>query len=220
MKNVLLFLLFLLFSIFTYSQEVDSISTEESKSEMEHMKFMGTPIEGSMNEFKNKIISKGFRFESVNDNNITILSGMFAGHSAYVLLLPTRDNQIGCVEVLFTDNERKSFTSWNKISSLYFELKKNLVSKYGEPDECDEKFRKGPYLSDHSKMLALVNDNCVYKCNFNVIGKYICRSVISLAIEVPVGTIVLKISNDQTIRLTYADSQQFEMLQEDIKNDF
>ena len=167
MKKVLSFCICFVLNAIAYSQELsDSVST---KYVSEHLKFMGIPMEGPLDDFSDKIIAKGFQFEMVNDNNLTILQGIFAGHQASVLLQPNRNNDIYRVQVIFGDG-KNYFTSWEKISSLYYELKDLLISKYGQPEECTEKFVGKEPKRDYHKMLAVAQEKCDYYCIFELYG--------------------------------------------------
>ena len=63
-----------------------SVSLSAQSSSSQHLKFMGIPINGSITNFQNKLIAKGFKYDKVASNSpgITtrIFNGQFAGESA------------------------------------------------------------------------------------------------------------------------------------------
>ena len=79
MKKTLLFILFtLILSAPLYAQ---------SKSN-QHLKFMGIPIDGSITNFQNKLIAKGFKYDKVGSQNLEgptrIFKGLFAGETSWI----------------------------------------------------------------------------------------------------------------------------------------
>jgi len=212
MKKIVLLCICAIIWMGGYCQEQhDSTSV---KYVSEHIKFMGIPMDGSFDDFRDKIIAKGFRFEMINDNNLTILSGYFANHRADVLLQPNRDDEIYRVQLIFSDGGQY-FTSWKDISRLYFELKELLISKYGEPDECKEKFKGARPSTDRGKIIAVAQDRCNYSCAWKLYGEATFEGsyVVIKGVSMPIGNIFLHIA-DQTVRLSYTDIQQ-EMKQDD-----
>lgn len=212
MKKLFFILFCFICSLNVFSQnQRDSI---QGKIVLEHMKFMGIPMEGPIGEFSNKIISKGFSFEMINDNNLTVLKGNFAGHMAHVLLQPNRDNEIYRVQLLFSDSGSK-FISWEELSNVYFDLKELLISKYGEPKYCNENFVGKKPKKDKDKIIAVLEGNCVYECGFDLTGlaKYISKSITVKGMPMSIGNIGLSIG-ERVVLLTYVDIQQ-EMKQKD-----
>ena len=82
MKKVLSLLFALCFAVSTYGQE-------------EHLKFMGIPLNGTINSFQNKLVAKGFKPDTYFNNDPSHISrcytGKFAGYEAsvYVYYIPT-----------------------------------------------------------------------------------------------------------------------------------
>lgn len=211
MKRLLLCCFFIVIGISAYCQEQnDSISTQYVS---EHIQFMGIPMEGSFDEFRDKVIAKGFRFEMINNNGFTILRGSFADHPVSILLKPNRKNEIYRVQLIFADGNLY-FSSWKRISNLYYELKDLLISKYGQPKVCIEKFIGQKPSTDKGKILAVAKEKCTYESIFELYGKVAFESEhMSVTAQLPIGSIGLHIA-DQVVRLTYTDLQQ-EMKQQD-----
>ena len=80
-------------SLFGFSQEQRDSMANNYVSE--HVKFMGIAMEGPLEEFKDKLIAKGLKFYMVNEKNVTILTGLFAGTK-----LSSYCNQIGIMRFL------------------------------------------------------------------------------------------------------------------------
>ena len=79
MKKTLLFILFtLILSAPLYAQSKSS----------QHLKFMGIPIDGSITNFQNKLIAKGFKYDKVGSQNlegpVRIFNGQFAGETSWI----------------------------------------------------------------------------------------------------------------------------------------
>ena len=63
-----------------------SVSLSAQSSSSQHLKFMGIPINGSITNFQNKLIAKGFKYDQSGskalDSPTRIYNGQFAGESA------------------------------------------------------------------------------------------------------------------------------------------
>ena len=139
MKKLFLFLVVALMALSAYSQ-----------TESEHMKFMGIPIDGTLDEFKSKLIAKGF---VPNPNDKNFLHGTFAGcdNSTIVCYYNKTNNLMYAVGVLFPYSDE-----WIILSSHYYSLKEMLTQKYGEPKEQKEVFLDPDMAKDDtSKMIQL-----------------------------------------------------------------
>lgn len=211
-RYLLLSFICIAMSVNTYCMEKSDSSSTRYVSE--HIKFMGIPMEGSFDDFRDKVIAKGFRFEMTNDNGLTILHGPFAGHQASILLQPNRKNEIHRVQLIFGDGNYY-FTSWKKIANLYYELKDLLISKYGQPEECTEEFVGKKPITDKSKILAVAEEKCKYECIFTIYGEASVdgNHITINGLTMPIGSIGLHIA-EQVVRLTYTDLQQEMNLQE------
>lgn len=206
MRKILLLCFCFAMTICGFSQEQSDSSSV--KYTAEHVKFMGIPMEGPFDDFRDKVIAKGFRFDMINDLGYTILEGTFAGHHASILMLPNRNNEIYRIQLILADGNQY-FTSWKRISNLYYELKNLLISKYGDPEECTEEFKGKRPTTDKDRILAVANENCNYHCLWGLYGKGTYESnhmTFNLA-ESRIGSIGLHIA-EQVVRLTYIDLQQ------------
>lgn len=136
-------------------------------AQTEHMKFMGIPIDGPLENFVLKLKNKGFKHKSTEDG-IALMLGEFAATrdcELYILRFSDR-NKVHRVCVKFP-----SEYDWESLSGKYYDLKKNLTVKYGEP-KSTEQFKDSVPTSDESKFNMVLREECNYVSWFtNDIGK-------------------------------------------------
>lgn len=131
-----------------------------SQESMEHLTFMGIPIDGTQKEFTEKLKTKGFSYDSDTDT----FHGTFARYSGckiHLLLSKTKD--VKSVGVCFPNDD-----TWPSLYSKYSSLKSMLTQKYGKPLSCTEKFQidvEG--LGNDIKIHLLKNDECEYNTIFH-----------------------------------------------------
>lgn len=158
----------------------------------EHLKFKGVPIDGTLNEYVSKMKQAGFVLEGTEDG-VALLSGEFAGYSDCIVGVKTLQklNLVHEIVVLFPSQDK-----WAGLNYDYERLKTMLSKKYGEPDECVEKFNAPSYMitDDNDKMRQVENNNCEYYSKYDTNN----------------GSITLTISNDGyefgcRVKLFYTD---------------
>ena len=155
MKKIILTLSFLVILISSFAQS------------SEHLKFKGVPIDGTLNEYVAKMKQAGFYHEGTEDG-VALLSGEFAGYSDCVVGVKTLQklNLVHEIVVLFPSQDK-----WAGLIYDYERLKTMLSKKYGEPDECVERFVSTPiYINlndDNDKMDEVMNDHCEYYSTYN-----------------------------------------------------
>ena len=131
-------------------------------AQTDHLKFMGIPIDGTLNSFVQKLKDKGCTYIGQQDG-LAILSGEFAatkGCSIGVVRFSDRD-QVNLVVVIFPEEK-----TWNGIIKSYYTLKDMLTEKYGTP-ECVEQFSDREPSSDYLKFYAILSDECHYVSEFS-----------------------------------------------------
>ena len=125
----------------------------------EHLKFMGIPINGTLESFSQKLVAKKIKSIQAAEG-IGLFNGTFAGKmncNIYVATVPNR-NIVSKVVVILPPRE-----TWAWLESDYNEFKQMLTSKYGEPFQLSETFKAGPFTtSDYSKMSSLREGKCEY----------------------------------------------------------
>lgn len=139
-----------------------------------HMKFMGIPIEGTLNSFVQKLKNKGYIFITQQNGSVA-LKGEFAGYKDCIIVVKrfSDRDQVQYAGVCFPQEE-----TWTGITNYYYTLKDRLSKKYGEP-ECIEEFSDRDPSSDYLKFHAILNDECHYisdfPCENGMIRLTICK---------------------------------------------
>lgn len=184
---------FLLTLLMTFAFGICSAQTE-------HMKFMGIPMEGTLQSFTDKLVAKGFTPMGVQDG-ISVLTGEFAGYKDCSILVVTDKQRLICkVCVLFPAKDK-----WGELESCYLNFKSMLTEKYGVPNVCEEKFQSKYVNDDQSKMLELIMDRCKYYSVFDGLN----------------GDIQLEIkhSDDCFVMISYFDNVNQDKLRKRIMDD-
>ena len=181
MKRILIAFLFVFSCIGAMAQNTN-----------EHLKFMGIPINGTLESFTQKLVAKGLKREHAWEDQV-FLRGTFAGNNdcnIFVITVPNR-NIVSAVVVCLPPRE-----TWAWLESDYNEFKQMLTSKYGEPSQHSETFKAGTFTSsDYLKISALKEGECEYYVGWNLNEGVILLEIIS--IESPSSCLV---------RLSYFDA--------------
>lgn len=91
--------------------------------------FMGTPIEGDVMVFINKLKSKGFKVKKY-DAIVTTMTGVFLGNlTNEVLIIHTPKSKKVWKVVVYMQEQ----IGWSSLKSEYVSLLSKLNNKYGEP---------------------------------------------------------------------------------------
>lgn len=125
---------------------------QDKQEESEHMLFKGVPIDGTLQEFVQKMESIGFSLEE-EEQGAALLKGDFAGSKGVMVTvwaLQPRD-LVNTIIVDFPPSERGS---WKAFFRDYATLKAELVKKYGKPTFCKEEER--------AKELGIENVDSLY----------------------------------------------------------
>lgn len=124
-----------------------------------HLSFKSVPIDGTLNEYVSKMKKSGFTHLSTEDGT-AILNGDFAGYKDCHVGVSTlkQKDLVHKIAVIFPKKD-----TWSTLSSNYFDLKKMLTEKYGEPSNVVEKFDGySQPREDDDKMYKVKFDNCKY----------------------------------------------------------
>ena len=155
MKKTLLLILFTLFlSAPLYAQ---------SKSN-QHLKFMGIPIDGSITNFQNKLIAKGFKYDKVGSQNIEgptrIFKGQFAGESSQLFVYYDRDQKFVYSVGVCIDRD-----SEDDIINLMSNFISNYENKYGiDAEKGDDTY---DFYFDNGR-IRLFYDEQVYSYGYTL----------------------------------------------------
>ena len=174
MKRILIALLFVFSCIGVMAQNAN-----------EHLKFMGIPINGTLESFTQKLVAKKIKSIQAAEG-VGLFNGAFAGKNdcnIFVATVPNR-NIVSKVVVCLPPRE-----TWAWLESDYNEFKQMLTSKYGEPFQHSETFKAGTFTSsDYLKISALKEGKCQYYTGWKLNEGAIEVEMIS--IESPSGCFV------------------------------
>ena len=170
MKKMLFSLLIALMSVTAFSQE--------------HLTFNGVPINGTLEEFVQKLESKGFKLVEYMGSN-AVMKGDFAGNSATLFILGSKKTKtVWKVAAQFADKD-----SWSDLKSQYNSYKDMYTQKYGKPSDHFEFFSKPYYEGDGYELQALRKGKCNYISFYNIAN----------------GTICVELSKSECLQLGYED---------------
>lgn len=150
----------------------------------DHLKFMGVPITGTLTEFVAKMEKKGWKSDYNNDYAI-VMKGTFANEEAELYIISSRTTHTVWKVAVLLNNE---YTSWYSLKEDYNSWKALYSEKYGEPRSYE--FFKRPYYEGDGYELQAVE---LGKCSY--ISFY----------DVPLGGMIVEISDDKKIQLSYED---------------
>ena len=148
-----------------------------AQTESPHLTFKGVPIDGTLNEYIQKMKQKGFTYLGTEDG-VALLKGDFAAYKGCTIGVVTLKQQdlVSKITVIFPNCE-----TWGALSRNYNSLKEMLTEKYGEPAEVVEKFEGySEPRDDGQRMHELGMDRCKFVTIF----------------ETPKGTIQLSIGHN------------------------
>ena len=148
----LLFMVFVAFA--SYGQDL----TAEK-----HMEFMGITIDGKLDDFVNKLISKGFKVSSVEETT-AMLTGNFAGEDAKLFVCSTPKTKT--VYQIGVNYDNPYTVTWDLLESQYSKMKNMLKKKYGEPILEKEEFMDDFVEDSRMKLYALKRGRCEYISTF------------------------------------------------------
>lgn len=106
-----------------------SVSLGAQSKSNQHLKFMGIPINGSITNFQNKLIAKGFKYDQAGSKALEsptrIYKGQFAGETAQLFVYYDRDQKfVYRVKVIIQRDSEKQILSMMRM------YRKQLVEKY------------------------------------------------------------------------------------------
>ena len=194
MKRILIALLFVFSCIGVMAQNAN-----------EHLKFMGIPINGTLESFTQKLVAKKIKSIQAAEG-VGLFNGAFAGKNdcnIFVATVPNR-NIVSKVVVCLPPRE-----TWAWLESDYNQFKQMLTSKYGEPLQHSETFKSGAFTSsDYLKISALKEGKCEYYVGWKLNEGVILLEIIS--IESPSSCLV---------RLSYYDAINSKLEEASKQND-
>lgn len=147
--------LFLVFAVFaSYGQSIVAKN---------HLEFMGISIDGSLDNFVEKLKGKGFTLQS-DYGTEAVLEGKFTGKTAEIIVYSTPRTSTVCRVAVKFDNQGPA--NWDMLELQYLDSKKLLINKYGEPVSVTEEFSRDYVEGSRQKMLELRMGRCEYNSLF------------------------------------------------------
>ena len=147
----------------------------------EHMEFKGIPMDGTSYYFANKLMGKGYNFDT-NIGNTYILKGEFTGEDAEIFVFGTKKTgTIWKVSVFF---EGAYSYSWKYLKLFYEKYVDLYITKYGTPTQHNE-FFSYPYKEGDGKELeAIQKGKCFYNTFFELKDGVICVCIMETGLTI------------------------------------
>lgn len=139
------------------------VLTSFAQTESPHLLFKGVPIDGTLNQYVQKMKQKGFDYLGTKDG-VVLLQGDFAAYKGCVIGVATlkQKDLVSKISVIFPERD-----TWRELSSNYYSLKEMLTEKYGEPADVTEKFQSySEPDDDNSRMHEVRMDRCKFITTF------------------------------------------------------
>jgi hypothetical protein len=129
----------------------------------QHMTFKGVEIDGSVQECVDKLVAKGFRYVGVDDNDVVMMIGDFAGfRDCKVIVFAMEEvGVVNSIGVVFPEKE-----DWSSVERDYNMLKEMLTEKYGLPYKVVEEFHGRVFDDNELKFMFLTTDRCTWMTTF------------------------------------------------------
>ena len=126
-------------------------------SQNDHIKFMGIPLNGSIDQFQNKLLSKGIKYDAkaskILESATRAYTGYFSGYKSRIMVYYDEKTKIVYRAKAIIENYDK-----DSRNNAYEDLKKKLVLKYGEIK----------YEGEHNNYPAI--GITVYDDRYNILG--------------------------------------------------
>lgn len=152
---------------------------------VDKLKFNGVEIDGNIDEFINKMKTKGFVFDKAEENNVVIMLGEFIGQKCRLYIVPTPKSKIVWKIAIYFGGG-----TWESLKKEYESVRDLFSKKYGKPSREGIFFKEPYYEGDGCELLALVNDKCL------------CASIYILK----AGAITIQIENTCEVSVSYENS--------------
>lgn len=170
-------------------------------AQTEHMTFKGIPMQGTVDQFAQKLAAKGCTIDS-REKGVVAMIGDFAGYKECPIgLIGSNDGSISKVIVLFEAQE-----AWSSLSIQYNTLKSMLTTKYGEPAGTIEEFQNSYVNTDSERLHEMLMDRGTWQTSW----------------ATPKGNIYLIISHydlEVRVSLVYEDAINSEKAKQDAYDD-
>lgn len=199
MKKQILLLLLLISNLALFAQ---GDATDKVKVNFEAIKFMGIPMEGPIDEFREKLEGKGLEYLTGGSEEF-LFSGIFAGHRSKIVVKLTSRKTVNLCGVVIGDGLFDGFSTWKELHAVYEEMKSLLTEKYGEPDSfySTEEFERNN-VKESEKLNELKMGRCNYVMLFPIRGKIDSDS---LTVDgTVIGSVQLTLTSKGCVQITYS----------------
>lgn len=161
-----------------------------------HLKFKGVEINGTPKDFVQKLIEKGCKFITKEDE-IYLLIGDFASYNNCEIGVMAFDNMVTKVAVQLPGG----VDSWSVLYNQYTTLKDMLTQKYGQPVIDVEEWQGygGKPTDDNSCMHELRMDRAKIGCGFQTTNGSIELVMLSMKMECRVWLTYTDAMNTNTV---------------------
>lgn len=183
-------------SLFAY---ISQKSAEKQKDESLHIAFKGIPVMGTVNDFCNKLSTKGFSIVKIyEDGTAAAMSGDFAERHSTLYIIGTNQSHFVQGIIVYFD---EVYNKWQTIKNDYNRIVEQYITKYGTPYNVDESFDYPYEEGDGHEMTAIKLNKCNYRTTF----------------KLPKGNIVIRLTDEATIQIIYRDNEN--ATQDEIEKD-
>lgn len=127
----------------------------------EHLTFLGVPIDGTLQQFTNRITDKGCVFIQ-EAGGVNMFFGSYGGYDNCVIGVVPLENKDLVYSVLVCII---GFDDWSTLNKAYSDIKNKLTKEYGKPKEEHNEFST-TVNSDPEKFKAVTAGQCNYTTSF------------------------------------------------------
>lgn len=156
-----------------------------TKAQSGHLSFKNIPINGTLNEFVEKLKNDDFILSEINDN-IATMKGTFVNKSCELYIVSSPKTNIVWKVIVYLPKDE----NWYSLKIDYKNYKDQFIKKYGKQDKSYEFFSKPYYEGDGYEIQALNKEKCTYISFW----------------EMSEGSIFVSISKYSQISFTYEDA--------------
>lgn len=166
----------------------------------EHLMFMQTLMEGTLDVFVGKMQAKGFELLGT-EGGMTVMKGLFMGRDCTITIgSTTKSSSVYAVNVLFS--REYGLDEWYSIKADYRRISSAFREKYGTPTDELEKFIYPYKEGDGLEIEALYRRKCWYVSRW----------------KRPEGKIMVSMVNNR-ICINYEDKKNALLEQEEYQSD-
>ena len=201
MKHFIFSAILILVGLFGHAQTTTLLFSDSE--DQKTLEFYGIPIKGTIQEYFNKLVAKGFEPFSATTNKI--LTGEFIGESCTVILSGD-DDLISSISI----RTNREYNNWHDIYSAYNRIIKLYNEKYGAAFTSNEEFYYPFEKGDGYEFTAIKSDKCdistIWSISDNSGNRY--------------GIIGISITDEAKIFITYVNMNNQEIIDKQEKESY